>query len=235
MGGELNDTQLMAETLAVSAEIHTLQVHRVDLMIAMFERDTVEEHGYRSPAHWLAAATNLEIGECHRIETLARLLRLEPEVRTAYSSGLLDSEKARRIAYFCQHYPRTMNPCEFDRARTILIDHASEKVATKTTVRALIRRLEHLYSTGDGPPPGEDSSRNELFVSTTLHGRVVLKGDFDAVTGARLRHLLSRWRHRGPRWVVSKTIGRPRGATPTPSISFCSASTPPVSSPSKAV
>ncbi|TCN57245.1 HNH endonuclease [Rhodococcus sp. SMB37] len=194
MGGELwklDDTQLMAETLAVSAEIHTLQVQRVDLMIAMYERDTVTDHGYRSPAHWLAAATNLEIGECHRIESLARLLRLEPEVRTAYSSGLLDAEKARQIAYFCQHYPRTMNPCDFDKARTILIDHASDKVATKATVRALIHRLEHLYSTGDGPPPGEDTTRNELFVSTTLHGRVVIKGDVDAVTGARLRHLLS--------------------------------------------
>ncbi|MEE2058278.1 HNH endonuclease signature motif containing protein [Rhodococcus artemisiae] len=194
MGGELwklDNKQLMAETLAVSAEIHTMQVQRVDLMIAMYERDTVEDHGYRSPAHWLAAATNLELGECHRIESLARLLRLEPEVREAYSSGLVAADKARQIAYFCQHYPRTMNPCDFEKARTILIDHASEKVATKTTVRALIRRLEHLYGTDDGPPPGEDTTRNELFVSTTLHGRVAIKGEFDAVTGARLRHLLS--------------------------------------------
>ncbi|MFD6856611.1 DUF222 domain-containing protein [Rhodococcus sp. NPDC060090] len=194
MGGDLwklDNTQLMAETLAVSAEIHTWQVHRVDLVIEMVERDTVKEHGYRSPAHWLCAATNLELGECHRIESLARLLRLEPEVREAYSSGLLDAEKARQIAYFCQHYPRTMNPCDFEKARTILIEHASERVATKATVRAVIRRLEHLYNTGDGPPPGEDSSRNELFVSTTWHGRVVITGEFDAVTGARLRHLLS--------------------------------------------
>ncbi|HET8992972.1 MAG TPA: hypothetical protein VFN32_04185, partial [Rhodococcus sp. (in: high G+C Gram-positive bacteria)] len=60
MGGELwklDNKQLMAETLAVSAEIHASQVHRVDLMIAMYERDTVKDHGYRSPAHWLAAAT----------------------------------------------------------------------------------------------------------------------------------------------------------------------------------
>ncbi|MFD6857211.1 DUF222 domain-containing protein [Rhodococcus sp. NPDC060090] len=194
MGGEqwkLDNRQLMATTLAVCAEIHTLQVQRVDLVIDMFERDTVLEHGYRSPAHWLAAATNLEIGECHRIEALAKLLRLEPEVREAYSSGLLDAEKARQIAYFCQHYPKNMNPYDFEKARTILLEHASEKVATKATVRALIRRLEHLFGTGDGPPPGEDSSRNELFVSTTWHGRVVIKGEFDAVTGARLRHLLS--------------------------------------------
>ena len=131
MGGELrklDNKQLRAETLAVSAEIHTAQVHRVDLMIAMYERDTVKDHGSRSPAHWLAAATNLELGECHRIESLARLLRLEPEVREAYSSGLLDADKARQIAYFCQHYPRNMNPCDFEKARTILIDHAIKKV-----------------------------------------------------------------------------------------------------------
>ncbi|TCN45840.1 uncharacterized protein DUF222 [Rhodococcus sp. SMB37] len=145
MGGELwrfDDTQLMAETLAVSAEIHTAQVHRMDLMIAMYERDTVTEHGYRSPAHWLCAATHLEIDECHRIESLARLLRLEPEVRTAYSSGLLDAEKARQIAYFCQHYPRTMNPCDFDKARTILIDHASEKVGHRAVGRAAGTRAD---------------------------------------------------------------------------------------------
>ncbi|MGX6512552.1 DUF222 domain-containing protein [Rhodococcus sp. SJ-2] len=194
MGGDLwklNDTQLMAETLAISADIHALQVQRVDLIIAMVERDTVKEHGYRSPAHWLAAATHLEIGECQRIASLAQLLRLEPEVRAAYSAGLLDAEKARQIAYFCQHYPTTMNPCDFTKARTILLDHASQNIATKATVRALIHRLEHLFGTGDGPPPGEDTDRNALFVSTTLRGRIVIKADLDAVTGARLRHLLS--------------------------------------------
>ncbi|MGN5237916.1 DUF222 domain-containing protein [Rhodococcus sp. SJ-3] len=161
-----------------------LQVQRVDLIIAMVERDTVKEHGHRSPAHWLAAATHLEIGECQRIISLAQLLRLEPEVRAAYSAGALDAEKARQIAYFCQHYPTTMNPCDFTKARTILLDHASQNIATKATVRALIHRLEHLFGTGDGPPPGEDTDRNALFVSTTLHGRIVIKADLDAVTGA---------------------------------------------------
>ncbi|TCN48191.1 uncharacterized protein DUF222 [Rhodococcus sp. SMB37] len=219
----------------VSAEIHTAQVQRVDLMIAMFERDTVKDHGYRSPAHWLAAATNLEIGECHRIESLAKLLRLEPEVRDAYASGLLDADKARQIAYFCQHYPRTMNPCDFEKARTILIDHARKTVATKATVRALIRRLEHLYSTGDGPPPGEDTTRNELFVSTTLHGRVVIKETStpspEHASGTCSHHC----RHRGPKRTASQTTGLPSDAPPTPSSNSCSASKPPDSPPSKAV
>ncbi|MGX6510274.1 hypothetical protein [Rhodococcus sp. SJ-2] len=77
-----------------------------------------------------------------------------------------------------------MNPCDFAKARTILLDHVSQKIATKATVRAVIRKLETLFGTGDGPPPGEDTDRNALFVSTTLHGRIVIKADLDAVTGA---------------------------------------------------
>lgn len=66
--------------------------------------------------------------------------------------------------------------------RDILIEHASKKVATKETVRAVIRKLERRFAVDDGPPPGEDSTRNELYASKTLHGRVVLKADLDAIT-----------------------------------------------------
>lgn len=51
--------------------------------------------------------------------------------------------------------------------RDILVERASNKVATKETVRAVIRKLERRFGTGDGPPPGEDSTRNELFASKT--------------------------------------------------------------------
>ncbi|MFY2789050.1 DUF222 domain-containing protein, partial [Rhodococcus sp. MALMAid1271] len=40
-------------------------------------------------------------------------------------------------------------------------------------------------------PPAEDTDRNELFASTTLNGRLALKGDFDAVTGEKLLTALS--------------------------------------------
>ncbi|MEU3472907.1 DUF222 domain-containing protein, partial [Rhodococcus sp. NPDC006774] len=37
----------------------------------------------------------------------------------------------------------------------------------------------------------ENTDRNELFASTTLNGRLVLKGDFDAITGEKLLTALS--------------------------------------------
>src|SRR3546814_12610493 len=43
----------------------------------------------------------------------------------------------------------------------------------------------------DGVPVGEDSERNEFYASKGLYGRVTVKGDLDAINGARLITLLS--------------------------------------------
>src|SRR3546814_6766458 len=59
-------------------------------------------------------------------------------------------------------------------------------------VRAAIRRIEKQYGKReDGVPVGEDSERNEFYASKGLYGRVSVKGDLDAVNGARLITLLS--------------------------------------------
>lgn len=188
---QLADADLMSETLEVCAQIHRLQVRRVMQVIELDERGVLAERGYRTVAQWLAASTNLEIGECTAIVSLAALLRLEPEVRAAYERGDLDAVKARQIAYFCRHYPDAMDPRQLATARDILITHASATAATRETVRAVIRRLERRFGRDDAVPAGEDITRNEVFASKSLHGRVVVKADLDAVTGARLLHILS--------------------------------------------
>ena len=137
-------------------------------------------------------STNLEIGECSLLVGLARLLMLEPVVGDAFHRGDVDALKARQVASFCQHPPKNMTPADVDKARGILLGLASKNIADFDAVRAAIRRIEKQYGKReDGVPVGEDSERNEFYASKGLYGRVTVKGDLDAVNGARLITLLS--------------------------------------------
>ncbi|GAA3202442.1 hypothetical protein GCM10020255_107790 [Rhodococcus baikonurensis] len=98
---------------------------------------------------------------------LARLLTLEPVVGDAFHRA------------------------DVDKARRILLDLASKNIADCDAVRAAIRRIEKQYGNReDGVPVGEDSERNEFYASKGLYGRVTVKGDLDAINGARLITLL---------------------------------------------
>src|SRR3546814_21169417 len=57
--------------------------------------------------------------------------------------------------------------------------------ATTTKVRNVIATLERLFES-DEIPPAEDVDLNELRIASTLNGRVVVRGDFDALTGEML-------------------------------------------------
>ncbi|SCC51961.1 protein of unknown function [Rhodococcus qingshengii] len=104
----------------------------------------------------------------------------------------VDALKARQVASFCQHPPKNMTLADVDKARGILLGLASKNIADCDAVRAAIRRIEKQYGKReDGVPVGEDSERNEFYASKGLYGRVSVKGDLDAVNGARLITLLS--------------------------------------------
>jgi hypothetical protein len=138
------------------------------LIVEMFSREVLGGKGFRSIAQWLHGSTNLEIGECSLLVGLARLLMLEPVVGDAFHRA------------------------DVDKARGILLDLASKNIADCDAVRAAIRRIEKQYGKReDGVPVGEDSERNEFYASKGLYGRVTVKGDLDAVNGARLITLLS--------------------------------------------
>ena len=117
---------------------------------------------------------------------------LEPFVGDAFHRGDVDALKARQVASFCQHPPKNMTLADVDKARGILLGLASKNIADCDAVRAAIRRIEKQYGKReDGVPVGEDSERNEFYASKGLYGRVSVKGDLDAVNGARLITLLS--------------------------------------------
>ncbi|NMM92752.1 hypothetical protein B2J88_52510, partial [Rhodococcus sp. SRB_17] len=110
----------------------------------------------------------------------------------SFHDGDIDMQKARQVAQFCQRPPKNMHIADIEKAREILLDLASKKVSDCEAVRAAIRRIEKKYGNrDDGVPIGEDSERNEFYASKGLYGRVSVKGDLDALNGARLIALLS--------------------------------------------
>jgi hypothetical protein len=72
----------------------------------------------------------------------------------------------------------------------LLLAAASGVEATTTKVRNVIATLERLFES-DEIPPAEDTDLNELRIASTLNGRVVVRGDFDALTGEMLLSALS--------------------------------------------
>ena len=165
---QLDGEDLEGEVLDLVRVRRELQSRMVLLIVEMFSREVLGGRGFRAIAQWLHGSTNLEIGECSLLVGLARLLMLEPVVGDAFHRG------------------------DVDKARGILLDLASKNIADCDAVRAAIRRIEKQYGNReDGVPVGEDSERNEFYASKGLYGRVTVKGDLDAVNGARLITLLS--------------------------------------------
>ena len=189
---QLDGEDLKGEVLDLVRVRHELQSRMVLLIVEMFSREVLGGKGFRAIAQWLHGSTNLEIGECSLLVGLARLLMLEPVVADAFHRGDVDALKARQVASFCQHPPKNMTLADVDKARGILLGLASQNIADCDAVRAAIRRIEKQYGKReDGVPVGEDSERNEFYASKGLYGRVTVKGDLDAVNGARLITLLS--------------------------------------------
>ncbi|MDI9916664.1 DUF222 domain-containing protein [Rhodococcus sp. IEGM 1379] len=184
---------MKSEVFDLARARHDMQSRLVHLVVEMFTRDALPDTGFRAIAQWLHRSTNLEIGECSQLVSLARLFMLEPAVAQSFHDGDIDALKARQVAQFCQHPPKNMHIADIEKAREILLDLASKKV-----------------SDCDGSPGSNPAHRKEVrqprrrhprrrgFFSATsstlpkvLYGRVSVKGDFDAVNGARLIALLS--------------------------------------------
>ncbi|MDV8070308.1 DUF222 domain-containing protein [Rhodococcus sp. IEGM 1366] len=183
---------LKTEVLDLARARHEMQSRMVVMITEMFTRDTLGGKGFRAIAQWLHLSTNLEIGECSQLVGLARLFMLEPVVGQSFHDGDIDALKARQVAHFCQHPPKNMSLADVEKARDILLTLASKKVTDCDSVRAAIRRIQKQYGNrADGVPAGEDSELNEFYASRGLYGRVSVKGDLDAVNGARLIALLS--------------------------------------------
>ena len=186
---QLSEDQLLADAAAVSHQIQLLEARRIALVAEIDTRVTREKLGFPGPAGWLTSTTLLTPGKANKILALARGLKNFPDIADAVNTGSISIDHAALILAFAETPPHDLPPEGRDMARAALITAATGPEARTGPLRAAITRLHDLY--GGTTPPAEDTDRNELFASTTLNGRLALKGDFDAITGEKLLTALS--------------------------------------------
>ena len=186
---QLSEDQLLADAAAVSHQIQLLEARRIALVAEIDTRVTREKLGFPGPAGWLTSTTLLSPGKANKILALARGLKNFPDIADAVNTGSMSIDHAALILDFAETPPHDLPPEGRDMARAALITAATGPEARTGPLRAAITRLHDLY--GGTTPPAEDTDRNELFASTTLNGRLALKGDFDAITGEKLLTALS--------------------------------------------
>ena len=186
---QLSEAELLAESAAVSHQIQLLEARRIALVAEIDTRVSREKLGFPGPAGWLTSATLLTPSKANKVVALARGLKNFPDIADAVNAGVMSVDHAALILTFAETPPENLPDEGRDVARQALIAAATGPDARTGRIRAAITRLEDSF--GNKKPPAENTDRNEFFASKTLNGRLVLKGDFDAITGEKLLTALS--------------------------------------------
>ncbi|MEW2018036.1 DUF222 domain-containing protein [Rhodococcus sp. NPDC076796] len=186
---QLSESELLADSAAVSHRIQLLEARRIALVAEIDTRVSREKLGFPGPAGWLTSTTLLSPSKATKIVALARGLKNFPDIADAVNTGVMSVDHAALILTFAETPPKDLPEEGRDMARAALIKAATGPDARTGRIRAAITRLEDEF--GGKTPPPENTDRNELFASKTLNGRLVLKGDFDAITGEKLLTALS--------------------------------------------
>ncbi|OZF34644.1 HNH endonuclease signature motif containing protein [Rhodococcus sp. 14-2483-1-2] len=186
---QLSENELLADAAAVSHQIQLLEARRIALVAEIDTRVSRDKLGFPGPAGWLTSTTLLSPSKATKIVALARGMAAFPDIADAVNTGVMSVDHAALILTFAETPPENLPKEGRDAARRALIKAATGPDARTGRIRAAITRLEDSF--GTKKPPAENTDRNELFASTTLNGRLVLKGDFDAITGEKLLTALS--------------------------------------------
>ena len=186
----LSASELRAAAVSASAEILRLEAVRVAVVDELSMRPDDQVIASRGVGCWLAANTMLQVRDGKKIAALGAALRPFPAVAARFDDGDCSFEHAVLIVAFCESPPKGMPDEALPRCIDLLLAAASGVEATITKVRNVIATLERIFES-DEIPPAEDVDRNELRIASTLNGRVVVRGDFDALTGEMLLSALS--------------------------------------------
>ncbi|OZC69543.1 HNH endonuclease [Rhodococcus sp. 15-725-2-2b] len=186
---QLSEAELLADAATVSHQIQLLEARRIALVAEIDTRVSREKLGFPGPAGWLTSTTLLSPSKATKIVALARGLKNFPDIADAVNTGVMTIDHAALILTFAETPPKNLPPAGQDIARKAMITAATAPEARTGRIREAITKLHDTY--GGKTPPADDTDRNELFASKTLNGRLVLKGDFDAVTGEKLLTALS--------------------------------------------
>ncbi|OZC79704.1 HNH endonuclease [Rhodococcus sp. 06-462-5] len=186
---QLSESELLADAAAVSHRIQLLEARRIALVAEIDTRVAREKLGFPGPAGWLTSTTLLTPSKATKIVALARGLKNFPDIADAVNAGVMTIDHAALILTFAETPPKNLPQAGQDMARKAMITAATGPEARTDRIREAITNLNDRF--GGNKPPPEDTDRNELFASKTLNGRLVLKGDFDAITGEKLLTALS--------------------------------------------
>ncbi|OZE13728.1 HNH endonuclease [Rhodococcus sp. 05-2255-3B1] len=186
---QLSEAELLADAAAVSHQIQLLEARRIALVAEIDTRVSREKLGFPGPAGWLTSTTLLSPSKATKIVALARGLKNFPDIADAVNAGVMSVDHAALILTFAETPPKNLPQKGQDIARKAMITAATGPGARTGRIREAITKLHDTY--GGKTPPADDTDRNELFASRTLNGRLVLKGDFDAITGEKLLTALS--------------------------------------------
>jgi hypothetical protein len=181
-------TELVQVIPTLSGAIHTLEAMRVALVAELDKQGVAPTLGCASTATWLANNTTLSYGASNRITKLGAALDAHPDIAAAYQAKEINDDAARLIVAFLEKPPPGMPVEAVALVQTLLLDTA--KAEDVRELRTCISRLRESFDTDD-TPASEDTDRNEFYASTTLHGRMAVKGDFDAETSEMLLTALS--------------------------------------------
>ena len=177
---QLSESELLAESAAVSHQIQLLEARRIALVGEIDTRVSREKLGFPGPAGWLTSTTLLTPSKATKIVALARGLKNFPDIAVDHAALILT---------LAETPPKDLPQAGQDMARKAMITAATGPEARTDRIREAITNLNDRF--GGNKPPPKDTDRNELFASKTLNGRLVLKGDFDAITGEKLLTALS--------------------------------------------
>ncbi|MDV8023414.1 HNH endonuclease signature motif containing protein [Rhodococcus sp. IEGM 1330] len=186
---QLSDSELLADAAAVSHKIQLLEARRIALVGEIDTRVSREKLGFPGPAGWLTSTTLLSPSKANKIVALGRGLKNFPDIADAVNTGVMTIDHAALILTFAETPPKNLPQAGLDIARKAMITAATGPQARTGRIREAITKLDDRF--GGNKPPPEDTDRNEFFASKTLNGRLVLKGDFDAITGEKLLTALS--------------------------------------------
>ncbi|MFE4503013.1 DUF222 domain-containing protein [Rhodococcus sp. NPDC056743] len=186
----LRPAEVRDVAVSASAEILRLEAIRVAAVDELALNPDEQVLCYRGVGRWLAANTMLQNAAGNKIAALGTALRGFPDIAAQFEAGDLSLDHAALIAAFCESPPKGMPDIALTPSLKTLLAAASGVEATTTKVRYAIAVLERIFES-DEHPPGEDNDLNALRIAPTLNGRVVIKGDFDALTGEMLLSALS--------------------------------------------
>ena len=187
---QLSASELREAVVEASAEILRLEAVRVAVVDELSLRPDDQVIASRGVGAWLAANTMLQVRDGKKIAALGAALRPFPAVAARFDCGDCSFDHAVLIVAFCESPPKGMPDEALPRCIDLLLAAASGVEATTTKVRHVIATLERVFES-DEIPPAEDVDRNELRIASTLNGRVVVRGEFDALTGEMLLSALS--------------------------------------------